>query len=166
METILTFIVGSIIPLIALIWKIWVDRQDRAIIRMQVRRNQKMLFKQSMKTAEDTWLVLLVSNQGRRPCTITMAGAEPVSIKKGGGFIFPLDNSSGGVRLDENYPTHAFQCKEDSDLDLKDILCFFVVDASNKGYYLSYRRLGRFRLWCRHIKRRIYWWLTGDLKYR
>jgi len=95
-----------------------------------------------------------------------MAGAEPVSIKRGGGFIFPLEGTRGGVRLDENYPTHIFQCKQDNDLKFQDILCFFVTDASHKTYYLSYRRLGRFRMRCRHVKRNTYWWLTGDLKYR
>ncbi len=165
METILPYVVGSAVPLVALIWKIWVDRLDRAIIRMQVRNNQKIL-QVPGKPSDETWLALLVSNQGRRPCIITMAGAEPVNPKKGGGFVFPLGTTKGGVRLDEKNPTHIFRCLEDDSLNLKEILCFFVTDASNKVYYHSYRRLGRLRMWWRRTRRTIRWWLSGDLKFR
>lgn len=165
MDSVLPYLVGSAVPLVALIWKIWIDRLDQAKIVIQVRTNQKLAGNPD-EPEERTWLVLLVSNQGRRPCIITMAGAEPVDPKKGGGFVFPLSDAQGGVRLDENYPTHFFKCIEDDSLDMNKILCFFVSDASNKGYYLSYRRLGRIRLRMRFLKRKIKWWFTGDLNYR
>ncbi len=59
-----------------------------------------------------------------------------------------------------------FTAKEDGALKYEDILCFFVVDASNKSYYLPYRRFGRLRLSIRHRKQNLLWWLTGNLKYR
>ena len=121
---------AALVATIALVWNVFNARRDRAKIILSYQMNMRVSNSPIYEKDVD-YLILIVTNRGRRPVVISTAGYKCFG-GHGGIFTDSLILNKNKT-LDERNPMVEFLIKQ-SLLDLKDVEYFFAKDMSQSTY--------------------------------
>ena len=144
-------IYAAVVATIGLAWHIYVGLRDRARVVLRYSTDMRLI---SYRYHPDTdYLILRVTNRGRRPVNVTQAGAvlyrgQPKAFIFSSSFFGPA-----GRLLTEESPSTDFAC-EQSQVDVTNIEYFWAQDATGRTYRKYLRRFPTVRRLLRKLKRR------------
>jgi len=139
---------GGLTGSISLLVTILAYYRDRAAIKITIAKDQRIIHGELMGYEPNKiYMIMTVSNYGRRPVTINKAGC--IYLKHIGGFIFS-DSMRGSKELKEGRSVD-YAAEQDS-IDFSDIAFFTAYDAIGNVYKLAYSSwLIRFWYWLLNI---------------